>query len=74
VRQRRDLHVDAAAFADTQCRVGSDHVDATYRLAIAFPYGHSDGHGGRAARPSYAADDDLACRNGPRRLVLSAQQ
>ena len=67
MRKRCELHVNAA-FADAQCCVGCDHVGVTYRLAGAFPYGH----GGRAARPSYAADDELACRNGPGCLVLSA--
>jgi hypothetical protein len=66
VRKRCELHVNAA-FDDAQC-VGNDHIGVTYRLAVAFPYGH----GGRADRPGYAADDDLACRNGPGRLVLSA--
>lgn len=83
LRKRCDLHVDTAfadiqrrvgsehgdtAFADTQRRIGSDHVDVTHCLAVAFPYGH----GGPAARPSYATGDDLACGRG--RLVLSAQQ
>ena len=58
MRKRCKFHVNAA-FADAECRVGRDHVGVTYRLAVAFP----SGHGGRA-RPSYAADYDLACRNG----------
>jgi hypothetical protein len=64
------FHTEPDAFADTKCRAGVDHVDVADPLAVALPYSH----GGTAARPGPGASEDFACRNGPGRLVLSAQQ
>jgi len=75
VRQRRDL------YADAKCRAGGDYFDVAQSLHVAYPYpypnayANADAHGGgRSARSGYAASEDFACCNGPRCLVLSAQQ
>ena len=69
MRQRRDL------YADAKCRAGGDYFDVAQSLHVTYPYPGADAHGGgRAARSGYAASEDFACCNGPRCLVLSAQQ
>jgi hypothetical protein len=45
-----------------------------YPYPYPYPYANADAYGGRAARSGYAASEDFACCNGPRCLVLPAQQ
>ena len=62
---------------DESCRTSGDYISGTYPFDVTDPLdvlSHADAHGGPTARPGYATTKDFACRNPPRRLVLSAQQ
>jgi hypothetical protein len=60
VWQRCDPYADAHTIADPNCRARRDYFDVAQSFPIAYPHAHPPG--GPAARPAYAASEDIARR------------